>query len=318
MVQTPLNNDQLDLIPRTTFDGPSLVVDLDGLEIGVAEYDEGPTGCTVFLFPDGAATAIDIRGGMVGTIGDSDWNHAICLAGGSLYGLEAAAGVRAELFAQRGFSLDEMALVSGAIIYDYGARASRVYPDLALGRAAVRAALPGLFPLGRRGAGRSARCGGVFDYARTEPGGQGAAVRTIGQATVAVFVVVNALGIVLNRDGSVARGNLDPGSGVRLHPDVELEARLAQHLPTDSPPGNTTLTVVVTNQRLDQIALQQLSRQVHSSMTRAIQPFHTRKDGDVLFAVTTAAVEELALSDTALALIASDLAWDAVLSAVAD
>ena len=44
------------------------------------------------------ATAIDARGGSVGKIGDYERNHAICLAGGSLYGLMAMSGVGEELF----------------------------------------------------------------------------------------------------------------------------------------------------------------------------------------------------------------------------
>ena len=47
-------NDLLDLTPRTELAGPELEFDLAGLEIGCAEYDEGPTGCTVFHFPAGA------------------------------------------------------------------------------------------------------------------------------------------------------------------------------------------------------------------------------------------------------------------------
>jgi L-aminopeptidase/D-esterase-like protein len=61
--------------------------------------------------------------------------------------------------------------------------------------------------------------------------------------------------------------------------------------------------------------LTQLGRQVHASMARAIQPFHGLNDGDVLFAVSTAEVDNPALSSTVLAALASELAWDAVLSA---
>lgn len=51
-------------------------------------------------------------------------------------------------------------------------------------------------------------------------------------------------------------------------------------------------------------------------MARTIQPFHTARDGDVLFALSTEAVDEASLDDLALSEIASDLAWDAVLNAV--
>ena len=291
-----------------------LAFDLPSFRVGVAEYEEGPTGCTVFEFPGGAATAIDVRGGLVGKIGDYEWNHAICLAGGSLPGLEAAAGVSAELWERQDRSLESLPLVSGAIIFDYGGRENRVHPDMALGRAAFSAAREGVFPLGARGAGRSAGCGGVLGWDRAEPSGQGGAVREAGPTKVAVFCVVNALGAVVGRDGRVVRGNRDPATGEREHPYEGLSRRLGSGESADPSQGNTTLTVVVTNRRLDRFPLARFARQVHSSMARAIHPFHTPMDGDVLYAVCTGEVDDPDLGPAELGMLASEAAWDAVLS----
>ena len=313
-----LSNDNAELAPRTSFEGPELRFELPGLEIGIAEYDEGPTGCTVFLFPAGSACSVDIRGGSPGVNGAGyEIVEAICLAGGSLYGLEAAAGVAAELLARREYRTGwlEIPLVAGAIIFDWGPRDNAVYPDKDLGRAAVRAARPGIFPLGPRGAGRSATVGKLFAYEEGEPGGQGAAFRQVGETKIAVFTVVNAVGAIVDRDGNVVRGHLDRDRGLRRSLVSGVEERLAAGLPVRSPPGNTTLTVVATNLRLDPRQLRTLGRQVHASMARAIQPFHALEDGDVLFAVSTGAVERDPLLDTtALGVVASELAWDAVLS----
>src|SRR5262245_16233231 len=76
------STDPLQLTPRTALAGAALDLDFPGLEIGCAEYDEGPTGCTVFHFPDGASVQTDIRGGSPGTFGGAfEWVNAICLAG---------------------------------------------------------------------------------------------------------------------------------------------------------------------------------------------------------------------------------------------
>jgi L-aminopeptidase/D-esterase-like protein len=313
----PDSNDHLSLIPRTQFDGPSLKFDLPGLSIGIAEYDAGPTGCTVFHFPNGAQTAIDVRGGMVGMTFGYDYSHGICLAGGSLMGLEAAAGVAAGLFAQGGHMHQRQPLVNGACIFDYGRRANTIYPDKTLGRAALEAAQPGCFPLGARGAGRLAGVGGVFGFQRSERSGQGGAIQDVSGAQVAVFTVVNALGVVVNRAGTVVRGNRDPETGERKGVVETLAAVLAQEPGFSPPDGNTTLTVLITDRKLDRNTLTQLGRMVHSSMARAIRPFHTQWDGDVLYAVTTNQVE----SKTSLmmfGLAASEVAWEAVLAAVAD
>ena len=307
-------------MPRTSFTGPTLPFEFPGLEIGVAEYDEGPTGCTVFDFGAGAAAATDIRGGSPGTIGNYDYVHALCLAGGSIYGLEAATGVSAELLARGGHVVGwtDVKVVSGAIIFDFGPRTNSIYPDKELGRAALRAARPGVFPLGARGAGRSASVGKTFGHAHAEAGGQGGAYRRVGPTRVAVFTVVNAVGAIVDREGRVVRGHLDRDSGERSPLVSGFERRLAAAEGPSPPPGNTTLTVVVTNQRLERRPLTALARQVHASMARAIQPFHALVDGDVLYAVTTNEVDNAALDSIGLGVAASELAWDAVLSAVAD
>ena len=293
-----------------------LQFDFPGLRIGVAEYEEGPTGCTVFhLPPGGAACAMDVRGGSPGTIGNYEWAHAICFAGGSLYGLEAACGVAVELLARRGNTVGwtDIEVVPGAIIYDFGRRETTVYPDRELGRAALQAARPGVFPLGARGAGRSATVGKTFAFEEGESSGQGGAFRELGPTKVAVFTVVNAFGAIVDRDGTVVRGHRDPERGTRS----PLVARLEAELPRAAP-GNTTLTLVLTNQSLDRRSLRQLAAQVHASMARAIQPFHALVDGDVLYAVTTAEVDNPELPDMALGVVASELAWDAVLSCFDD
>ncbi len=306
------STDRLD--PRTTFDGPELLFDFPAMRIGVAEYEEGPTGCTVFTFQVAVLTSIDIRGGGAGTIGDYELNHAICFAGGSLPGLEVVSGATAMLYEQGGFSQRNFATGCGAIINDYRRRRNAIYPDFALGRAAAKTARTGLFPLGPRGAGRLAQCGGIFGVERSEPSGQGGAFRQVGPTKVGVFTVVNALGAILERNGHVVRGNRDPSTGLRQDPLEAMEGFLALNKPIPSTFGNTTLTLVVTNQRLTPQALRSMGRQVHTSMARAISPFQTIQDGDVLYAVTTNEVDNPTLGGIALGLVASELAWDAILA----
>jgi 6-aminohexanoate-oligomer endohydrolase len=312
-----LTNDTAALTPHISFDPPSLTFDFPKLHVGVAEYAAGPTGCTVIYFPGGARCAVDIRGGAVGTIGNYGGVDAICLAGGSLYGLEAATGVAAELFAMRGYSRNwnDIAAVNGAIVWDLS-RDNSIYPDKALGRAALKSARTGVFPLGARGAGRYTGCGGAtrFAGALSEGTGQGGAFRQVGPTKLAVFSIVNAAGAIVDRKGQVVRGNLDPQSHTRHSYTEILERKLGETASTQPAPGNTTLTVVVTNQKVGR--LDQIGKQVHASMARAIQPFHTESDGDVLYAVTTSEVENPALSDVALGALASELAWDAVLASI--
>jgi L-aminopeptidase/D-esterase-like protein len=312
------SNDTVHPKPVTEIDAKRwLDVDFPGLEIGVAEYAEGPTGCTVFGFPRVASLHIDVRGGSPGINGEHlSVTNAICFAGGSLYGLEASTGVAAELFAKRGYSTNwqDIALVQGAIIFDYGRRSNAIYPDKDLGRAAVRALQPGRFPLGPHGAGCSATAG---HGTMAEPSGQGGAFRLFGPTRVAVFTVVNAYGAIVDRGGNVVRGNRDPQTGTRRRAEDVVAQTGAYDPPVGRARGvtqNTNLTLLVTDQKLDPLQLRSVARQVHASMARAIQPFHARWDGDILFAVSTQQVENAKLDEVSLGLVASELAWDAVLA----
>lgn len=320
------SNSDFALVPVHGSDRGQVDYDFPGVLIGTAEYAEGPTGATVLWLPEGARTFVDRRGGAVGASGLYGFNHAICLAGGSVYGLSAVAGVSEALFERidhrSGF--DQLQLVSGAIIYDYSVRDNSVFPDAALGKAALSAARAGVVEVGRVGGGASASSGKV-DAGRVEFTGQGAAFRQVGDVKVLVVTVLNPYGVILDREGRIVRGNYDAASGERRHPAVDYEGAIGESRLVESMAGNTTITAVVTNVRLSDTELKQFALQVHSSMHRGIQPFHTPLDGDTLFALTTDEVSlpvdpatsrgRLSLNSTAVATLAGETAWDAILCA---
>lgn len=319
-------------VAHVSFDGPSLAFDFPALRIGVAEYEEGPTGATVIVFNKPVMAAVDVRGGAPGTLNtdllrlglDAPVVNAITLAGGSAYGLAVATGVAnalKERTADPG-NWRNIAVVPAAIIFDLGGRRyNAVTPDESLGRAALDAARSGWVPLGARGAGRFAMQGAFLG--EIQHSGQGAAFRQSGEIKVLVITVVNALGSIVDRNGQMLRC-AHSASGA-CGPIAE---RIAAHLAALSaakvaaadasihagPTANTTITVVVTNQTLPHWALQRLAVQVHNSMARAIQPFGTEFDGDTLFAVSTGEIKTAAISGPDLGTLASEAAWDAILA----
>lgn len=271
-----------------------------GVKVGTAEYEDGPTGCTAIVFESGAVAATDIRGGAPGVVGDGyGFLSALVFAGGSLLGLAAAAGTADEIHAARGrgTAWTDIPTVGASILNDYVSGRTWRYPDAALGAEAVRAAEPGVVATGPVGAGRSATCGKLPPPG--VPSGQGSAAWTDGTTGLLVITIVNAIGSIIGRDGAARLG---PDPTERL---VAAEGRQSG--------GNTTLTAVITDAPLDGRSLGQLARQVHTSMGRAIQPFHTSTDGDVLWALSTRASSKTVSGDV-LAWRASEVAWDAVLS----
>lgn len=308
-----------------TFDWPTI-------KIGTASYEDGPTGVTVIEFAKRSKVAIDVRGGASGTINaaflDNMYNlaelDAIVLSGGSWYGLETATAVATAMKddgVRDGSAFSgkpNIAMVLGSIIYDYGdRRLNEIYPDKRLAQAAYRNTEPGIFPMGAYGGGRNTRSGEYFEC--NAASGQGAAFRQIGKLKLAAFTVVNPFGAVVDRDGNVAACHPKTGQKVPLKIS-KLWAEFPNNRENDwsglgDKTKNTTISVLVVNQKLDPALLKRLAVQVHTSMARGIQPFSTAFDGDVLYAVSTNEVEEK-LDAVDIGSVASELMWDAVLTSV--
>jgi len=314
------------LSPYIPVDVPAYRVAFPGLRIGIAEYNEGPTGVTVFHFPERAFAVVDVRGGAPGTsltdtlrMSFGKFVNGIAFCGGSVYGFEAAAGVATGLLESDNASTKwgEIAVVPAAVVFDFNGRTNHIYPDHALGRAALESAHSGWFPYGTRGAGRFVHSGAYFGQSRMEQSGQGAAFADVGTTKLAVFTVVNARGALMDRAGNTILGNCDRESGQRtaIRDDLRRGKR-PEPAPSPTLCENTTLTLLITNRCLRQDELWRLAITTHSSMARAIQPFPTERDGDTLFVTTTGDItaEEPNLSD--LSVLASELAWDAVLNCI--
>jgi L-aminopeptidase/D-esterase-like protein len=311
------------------FDWPTILV-------GTAEYPDGPTGVTVIRFARRVFGAVDVQGGGPGTV-NTDFLRigystpeldAVVFSGGSWYGLESTTAVATGLKDDgvRDGTWTNLSLAVGAIIYDFGdRRLNEIYPDKRLAQAALRAVRPGVFPLGAQGAGRFTRTGGLFGC--NAHGGQGAAFRQVGKLKIAAFVVVNALGVVTDRNGRVVACYKDAGWPAELRATDLLAGYPASRRPDWNPADpadqgrrNTTIGLVVTNQKLDRPQLERLATQVHASMGRALQPIATEFDGDVLYAVSTAELErpvdESEVTNVDLDVIASEVMWDAILASV--
>lgn len=326
-------NDQSQLRPIVNQGGKELKFNWPMLKIGTAEYAEGPTGVTVFSFARPVLAAYDVRGEPA--TANTEWLRlgkdrptvsAVVLSGGSFYGLESTTAVATAMKDDqvRTGALGDVAHTVGAIIYDLGdRRLNEVYPDKKLAQAAYRAAQEGVFRIGSAGAGRMAKTGSIFGL--NAHSGQGGAYYENGNLKVAVFTVNNALGAVTDRQGRIAAGYFDPAWPANMETSAllaQVRDKWVQGPAQTKASGNTTISLVVVNQKLNFGDLQRLAIQVHTSMSRGLQPYATEYDGDVLFAVSTGEEElptdpkERQANITLLPIIASELMWDAILSSV--
>jgi L-aminopeptidase/D-esterase-like protein len=265
------------------------LTDVAGVRVGHWTDLERRTGCTVVLLPDeGAVAGVDVRGAAPGTretdlldpSNQVQVAHALLLTGGSAFGLGAADGVMRRL-EERGIGVPTPAgpvpIVPAAVLFDLKPEV-RARPDADAGYiSCVDAERGEPCQSGRIGAGTGATVGKLFG--NPSPGGLGtASLRLPGGGTVAALVAVNAVGDVVDDDGSVLAG---PGSVGRL---------LADGAPTPPTGTNTTLVVVATDVTLTKAQAHRLALVAHDGVARSIRPVHTAYDGDTVFAVSTSHV----------------------------
>src|SRR5581483_8682782 len=143
------------------------LTDIPGITVGHASDYDGLTGCTVILCERGAVAGGDIRGGATGTqewdllspMNVTDKIHGVCLAGRSVFGLEAASGVRRYLEHKGvGFKFGpvKVPLVVGAILFDFAIGKPAVRPSREMGESAAAAATDAAVEEGAVGAGTGA------------------------------------------------------------------------------------------------------------------------------------------------------------------
>ena len=279
-----------------------------GLRVGHFTDTRRPTGCTVILATDGAVAGVDVRGASPGTretellspLNAVPAVHAILLAGGSAFGLDAAGGVMRWLD-ERGIGVQirrafgsaadaappvRVPIVPAAILYDLWVGDPTIRPDAAAGYAACEAATDEPPAQGNVGAGAGASVGKVFGIERAMKGGLGSASVTVGGITVGALAAVNALGDIVDpATGAVVAGARTEGGDALLG---TMRALLAGERPGAPAVGSaTTLGVVATDARLTKAEANKVAQMAQDGLARSINPAHTMTDGDVVFALAT-------------------------------
>jgi L-aminopeptidase/D-esterase-like protein len=271
------------------------LTDIPGIRVGHISDFQALTGCTAILCEQGAVGGVDIRGSASGTEEINTLDplhvdpviHAIVLAGGSAFGLEAASGVRRYL-AARGVGVTTPAgkvpIVPAAILYDLGIARPNVRPTVAMGEAAAMAASDAAVAEGCVGAGTGATMGKALGMKQAMKGGIGSFTVTLPNGVlVASLVAVNALGDVRDpATGKIVAGARKSADSREFADGNEIIKRGA---PGPLVRGNTTLGVVATNARLTKVQATKLAQFASLGMARTIYPVNTTNDGDLVFAL---------------------------------
>ena len=299
---------------------------VEGLKVGHYTLAARPTGCTVIIAERGAVAGVDVRGAAPGTRETDLLNpvnlvptvHAIVLAGGSAFGLDAATGVMKYLEEHDiGFDVRvaRVPIVPAAILFDLGVGDAKIRPDADCGYKAAAAATTGPVAEGDVGAGAGATVGKLFGGNRAMKGGLGSASITLPDGlTVSAIVAVNAVGDIIDpATGQVVAG-VRTADGKSLADARKLIRAGATRL--QSRVGeNTTLGVVATNATLTKSQATKVAQMAHDGFARAIAPSHTMNDGDTIFSLATGTHAGVA-DVTTIGALAADMIAEAVLRAV--
>ncbi len=284
------------------------ITDVHGVEVGHAQNEEALTGCTVILCRKGAVAGVDVRGGSPGTretdllnpVNRVEKIHAIVLAGGSAFGLDAASGVMHYLEENKiGFNarVARVPIVPSAILFDLAIGRADVRPDPAMGALAAAVASSTPPAEGNVGAGTGATVGKMFGNALAMKSGLGTASVDIGGGViVGAIVAVNAFGDVIDpKTGEIVAG-LRSGKVGPLR--IGKKDKFANTLATMKSPlgrgllglasrSNTVIGVVATNAKLTKAQATKVAQMAQDGLARTIRPAHSMFDGDVIFALST-------------------------------
>lgn len=272
-------------------------LDIAGISVGHFTDLRGLTGCTVVLAPGGVTASVDIRGGAPGTLETAllspfatvDKIQGVMLTGGSAPGLGASAGVT-RFLREGGYGYEtayaRIPLVAAAVIYDLGVGSPAACPQADDAYQAAAEAGP-VVEEGSVGVGTGASVGKMLGGAGQMKGGIALCSERVGEGViVTALTVVNALGDVVDEHGVIIAGTREAGRYV----DSQRLLLGMPRAPVFNHVESTTLSVVMTNGRLDKLQCGIVARMSHDGLARAIRPVHTPVDGDCVFVLATGEV----------------------------
>lgn len=270
--------------------------EIKGIEVGQAQDEVGGSGCTVILCKEGCSAGVDVRGGgpatretdLLNPINMVQKIHAVCLSGGSAFGLDAASGVMRYLEEQdcgHDMGFVKVPIVCGASLFDLGVGDVACRPNAQMGYDAC-INIQKEIQEGNVGAGTGASVGKLMGKDHAMKSGLGTYGVQVGDVQVAAIVAVNACGNVVDEKTG------EHLAGILINNQViPTEEVMLQMLTQPLPEGNTTIGCIVTNAKLDKAQCTKVAGIAHNGYARSIRPVHTMSDGDSIFVMATGEVE---------------------------
>lgn len=291
------------------------ITNVRGILVGHAQDERAMTGCTVIVCREGAVAGVDVRGGAPGTretdllnpVNLVDKVHALVLAGGSAFGLDAATGVMRYLEEQKiGFDTGaaKVPIVPAAILYDLDLGQANVRPDAAMGYRAAASASSEPPAEGNVGAGTGASIGKMRGMKYAMKSGIGTSSMDIHGVMIGALVAVNAVGDVVDPKNGETVAGLRSGSTLEWMKGSQTGLAVR---------SNTVIGVIATNAKLTKAGATKVAQMAQNGLAQALRPAHTLFDGDTVFALATGETEA---DISMIGAFAAEVMADAILRAV--
>lgn len=276
------------------------LTDVKGIKVGHQQSEKGMTGVTVLICEEGATGGVDVRGSAPGTRETDlfqpekmvDKVHAVVLAGGSAFGLDAASGVMNYL-EDKGIGFDvgitKVPIVSSAVIFDLDIGDYKIRPDFDMGHQAATNASTTSDLQGNVGCGTGATIGKILGPAQAMKGGLGSATVKVGDLVVSAMVAVNSFGDIYDPTNNKQMAGVYDYKQQKLLNTNVLMKQMSEEIGFNL--KNTTIGVIATNATLTKAQANKVSQMAHNGFARTIDPVHTMVDGDTIFTMATNKLE---------------------------
>lgn len=259
----------------------------DRFGAGHWQDEKARTGCTVIAPRAGICVAgIAWRGAAPATReldllhidGVAPGINAICLSGGSAFGLESSTGVTRYL-EQNGIGFDAgvatVPLVPALSIFDLAVGNSEIRPDADSGYSACEAIAYGSAVRGGVvGAGTGATVNKISGMESAKQSGIGLCSAARGELVISTLSVCNAFGTIIDRNAA------------QLFPDADAAAGMMTSFSGDSG-GNCTFAVCCIEADFNRKEADRMAEMAFAGLSRAIRPAHTSFDFDAVIVLTS-------------------------------
>ncbi len=270
-------------------------IETENFLVGEFESNEANSGITSFFIKKNNITGISQNGGSPATMNTESLHplhrentsiDALVITGRSVFGFIPALEI-IKLLHSRGNGLKirhmNVPIVPAAAIFDF--INNKILPDPSWGKKTFEN-MNNKISTGSHAAGKGATVGKVLGIKYSMKSGQNYEFFKENGLEIAAYIVVNAFGDIYNEKNEIIAGARRNGKFINTLSYLEKYSFNAKEN------QNTTISVILTNAKLNKEETCRISGLVNIALGNRIKPFNTTFDGDTTFTISFGEIKE--------------------------